>query len=339
MSFWRFPKEKCNCRGAAEWSYMTNWKQTVIRTPRLILRPWEESDAPDLYRFARDPLVGPAAGWPPHTSVENSREIIRGVLSARETYALVLRYPTTDPYSGEEIPAGTCVGSVGIMPYGCGSYPHMKRTEAEIGYWVGLPLWGRGLIPEAVRAIQARCFTELRLDGLWCGYYEGNEKSRRVQEKCGFSPRCRLEIPPHPINGAVAECFTYLSREVWEAMQEPLTMDMSLRPAPFRAVASGHKTLELRLYDDKRQLIKAGDTLRFTFVGRAEQVCAEVVAVHYFPTFKALYAALIPTMGAAALGYGEGETPDPADMLAYYSEDAITRLGVVGIEITLKANG
>ena len=116
-------------------------------------------------------------------------------------------------------------------------------------------------------------------------------------------------------------------------------MDMSLRPAPFRAVASGRKTLELRLYDDKRQLIKAGDTLRFTCVGRAEQVCAEVVAVHYFPTFKALYAALIPTMGAAALGYGEGETPDPADMLAYYSEDAITRLGVVGIEITLKANG
>ena len=94
---------------------MTSWKQIQITTPRLILRPWVESDAEALYRFARDPLVGPPAGWPPHTSVENSREIIRGVLSARETYAMVLRYDTTDSVSGEVISAGTPVGSVGIM--------------------------------------------------------------------------------------------------------------------------------------------------------------------------------------------------------------------------------
>ena len=56
---------------------MTNWKHIIITTPRLILRPWVETDAEALYRFARDPLVGPPAGWTPHTSVENSREIIR----------------------------------------------------------------------------------------------------------------------------------------------------------------------------------------------------------------------------------------------------------------------
>ncbi len=315
---------------------MTNWKQIQLVTPRLILRPWVEDDAEALYRFARDPLVGPSAGWPPHTSIENSREIIRTVLSARETYAMVLRYDTADGVSGEIIPAGTPVGSVGIMFNGCGSYPHMKQTEAEIGYWVALPLWGRGLVPEAVKAIQARCFGELSLDGLWCGYYEGNEKSRRVQEKCGFMPRCHLEIPPHPLNGATKEFFTYLSREDWEDIQAPVTHEMSLRESPFRAVASGRKVIEMRLFDPKRQLIRAGDAIRFTLVGSRESVTAEVVGLHYFPSFAALYASLLPVVGGVGLGYAEGDIPHPEDMLDYYSEDAIRRFGVVGIEISLK---
>ena len=315
---------------------MTNWKQITLTTPRLILRPWVETDAEALYRFARDPLVGPPAGWPPHTSVENSREIIRTVLAARETYAMVLRYDTTDSLSGEVISAGTPVGSVGIMFKGCGSYPHMANTEAEIGYWVALPLWGRGLVPEAVKALQARCFTDLKLDGLWCGYYEGNEKSRRVQEKCGFMPRCGMEIPPHPLNGATKEYFTYLSREAWEIMQEPVTHEMSLREAPFRAVASGRKVIEMRLFDPKRQLIQAGDEIKFSLVGGDESVTALVVGLHYFPSFAALYEAMIPRVGAAGLGYGEGEVPHPDDMHEYYSEEAVARCGVVGIEIRVR---
>ncbi|MBR6781971.1 MAG: GNAT family N-acetyltransferase [Clostridia bacterium] len=313
-----------------------NWKQTTLTTPRLILRPWVEDDAEKLYRFAKDPLVGPPAGWPPHTSVENSREIIRRILSARETYAMVLRYDTRDTVSGEVIAAGTPVGSVGIMFKGCGSYPHIVSTEAEIGYWVALPLWGRGLVPEAVRAVQKRCFTALGLDGLWCGYYEGNEKSRRVQEKCGFSPRCSMEIAPHPLNGATKENFTYLSREDWEVFHAPMTHEMSLRERPFRAVASGEKVVEMRLYDPKRQLIQARDCIRFTLVGGNGSVTARVVGLHYFPSFKELYAALLPVVGAVGLGYARGDTPIPDDMLDYYSEDAINRFGVVGIEIKLK---
>ena len=315
---------------------MTNWKQITITTPRLILRPWAETDAEALYRFARDPLVGPAAGWPPHTSVENSREIIRGVLSARETYAMVLRFDTTDSVSGAVISAGTPVGSVGIMFKGCGSYPHMRGTEAEIGYWVALPLWGRGLVPEAVRALQARCFGELSLDGLWCGYYEGNEKSRRVQEKCGFTPRCAMEIPPHPLNGATKEYFTYLTREAWEASAAPVTHEMSLREAPYRAVASGRKVIEMRLFDPKRQVLRAGDEIRFSLVGGNESVTALVAGIHFFPSFAALYEAMIPWVGAVGLGYSEGEVPCPDDMLEYYSEDAVNRFGVLGIEIEIR---
>lgn len=145
----------------------------ILYTERLILRPWEESDAESLYEYAKNPEVGPIAGWPVHTSVENSREIIRDVLSAEETYAVCLR---------EENKA---IGSVGLM-IGEHSNLDLPEVEGEIGYWIGVPFWGRGLIPEAVQELIRHGFEDLKLKRLWCGYFDGNIKSRRVQEKCGF---------------------------------------------------------------------------------------------------------------------------------------------------------
>lgn len=91
-----------------------------FETARVILRPWEESDAEELYRYAKDPAVGPIAGWPPHTSVENSREIIRDVLSAQETYAVVLKE------------TGKPIGCVGLFRDEEGNIA-LKEDEAELG--------------------------------------------------------------------------------------------------------------------------------------------------------------------------------------------------------------
>lgn len=146
----------------------------TIETPRLILRPWRETDAPALFRYASDPDIGPVAGWTPHASLEESLRIIRTVFAAPEIYAVVLKE------SGEP------VGSCGIM-FADGLYSaDMQPGHAEIGYWIGKPYWGQGLIPEAVRALLTRSFNELKLEAVWCGYYDGNVKSRRVIEKCGF---------------------------------------------------------------------------------------------------------------------------------------------------------
>ena len=71
-------------------------------------------------------------------------------------------------------------------------------------------------------------------------------------------------------------------------------------------------------------------------MGGNESVTALVVGLHYFPSFAALYETMIPRVGAVGLGYSDGETPDPAHMLDYYSEDAVNRFGVLGIEIKLK---
>lgn len=173
-----------------------------LQTERLILRPWKDEDAKALYEYARDPRVGPIAGWPPHTSVENSRDIIREILSVPETYAVILKE------------TGNPVGSVGIMFGDKGSAP-MKEKEAEIGYWIGVPYWGMGLIPEAVKELQRRCFENLGCERLWCGYYDGNEKSRRVQEKCGFRYDHTRKDQISPLGDKRTEHFTSLTREEW----------------------------------------------------------------------------------------------------------------------------
>lgn len=146
----------------------------MIETDRLILRPWCEEDAVSLFKYASDPDIGPIAGWHPHTSVENSLEIIRTVFAAPEIYAVVLK-STREP-----------IGSCGIMFSNSIHSAKMVKDEAEIGYWIGKPFWGQGFIPEAVMALLGRCFNTLSLSTIWCGYYDGNNKSRRVCEKCGF---------------------------------------------------------------------------------------------------------------------------------------------------------
>lgn len=174
----------------------------MLQTERLILRPWEASDAESLYEFARDPRVGPNAGWPPHTSVENSLEIIRAVLSKPETYAVVPKE------------AGRAVGSASIMLPGKGS-ASMGETEAEIGYWIGVPYWGQGLIPEAVRELLRRCFEDLGRTAVWCGYFDGNDKSRRVQEKCGFIYHHTEYGKQSRVASNLTEHFTRMTREQW----------------------------------------------------------------------------------------------------------------------------
>lgn len=146
----------------------------MIETERLILRPWQEQEAEILYKYARDPDIGPIAGWKPHTSVEYSLAIIRTVFANPETYAVVLK-ETGEP-----------IGSCGLMFGNVLNTAHIRNDEAEIGYWLGKPFWGHGLIPEAVMALLLRAFNELGLSTVWCGFYDGNTKSKRVCEKCGF---------------------------------------------------------------------------------------------------------------------------------------------------------
>lgn len=190
----------------------------IFETNRLILRSWEESDAENLYEYAKDPQVGPIAGWPVHTSVENSREIIRDILSKPETYAVVLKG------------TGKPVGSIGLM-VGEASNIGISTTAAEIGYWIGVPYWGQGLIPEAVKELIRYAFEDLHLDTLWCGYFDGNEKSKRVQEKCGFTyHHTNKDIYWAVTDDIRTEHITRLTKEEYKKSERISSSDASTLP-------------------------------------------------------------------------------------------------------------
>ena len=152
----------------------------MLKTERLLLRRWEDSDAENLYEYAKDPDVGPIAGWPPHQSVDESRNVIRNVFQGKEAYAICLK---TDEKA---------IGAIELKLNG-----HTDMTdrddECELGYWLGKPFWGQGIMPEAVKEILRHAFEEIGMTKVWVGYYEGNSKSRRVQEKCGFRYQWKSE--------------------------------------------------------------------------------------------------------------------------------------------------
>lgn len=110
-----------------------------------------------------------------------------------------------------------------------------------------------------------------------------------------------------------------------------MTHYMHLNDEPYAKIAAGTKTIELRLYDEKRRKIKAGDTIVFTRATSSDYICASVKALHIFPSFSALYAAIPPER----CGYAPGEKAQPKDMEKYYSKEEEAQYGVVSIELSL----
>ena len=145
----------------------------TIFTDRLILRPWSLDDSSDLYEYAQSELVGPNAGWKPHKSEEESKEIINMFITNNDSYAIVLK---------EE---NKVIGGIGL---------HNRKPDVsledleqrEIGYVLNPKYWGNEYVPEAVKALVKYGFEKMNLDLIWCGHYDFNNKSKRVNEKCGF---------------------------------------------------------------------------------------------------------------------------------------------------------
>ena len=107
--------------------------------------------------------------------------------------------------------------------------------------------------------------------------------------------------------------------------------EMKLRPEPFAKIRSGTKTIELRLYDEKRQKIRIGDVIMFTCTESGEQIRATVKKLHRFDSFEVLYKSL-PLLKC---GYTpeDVDTAQPSDMETYYSSEEQQKYGVVGIEL------
>ena len=154
----------------------------VIETERLILRPFKQSDLDDFFEYTSVEGVGEMAGWKHHENKEKSQSILDLFINEDKTFAIVLKENNT------------VIGSLGVEEYGMEQAlsEFFDYKGREIGYVLSKDYWGKGLMPEAVKAVIDYLFNVINLDFLTCGYYEFNSQSKKVQEKCGFKPYRKL---------------------------------------------------------------------------------------------------------------------------------------------------
>ncbi len=105
--------------------------------------------------------------------------------------------------------------------------------------------------------------------------------------------------------------------------------EMKLNKGPFEKIKNGTKTIELRLNDEKRQLLKIKDIIEFTNRETLEKLLVEIEDLYKFPSFEELYKHFDKT----SMGYNENEEANPKDMEEYYSKEEQEKYGVVGIKI------
>lgn len=146
-----------------------------METERIYLRHWTVEDAETLYRLASDPDVGPRAGWTPHASVNESREVILKVFDNPTTWAIVLK-ATNEP-----------IGAIGYGP-SCDCGLPALPDEPTIGYWVAKPYWNMGICTEALHLMLDHIRLNTSICSLVSGHFTDNPASGKVMEKCGFTP-------------------------------------------------------------------------------------------------------------------------------------------------------
>ena len=170
-----------------------------METERILLRPWRDSDAETLFRWASDAEVGPRAGWPPHKSVEESLEIIRTLFNNDTTWAIVLKG------SGEgRVESGESEEPIGAIGYGpsCDCKLPARDGEPLVGYWVAKPYWNQGICTEALRLMIDHIRQNTDIPSLISGHFIDNPASGRVMEKCGFKETGETCIDPTQYQGS-----------------------------------------------------------------------------------------------------------------------------------------
>lgn len=165
----------------------------VLETVRMILRPWRIDDLDDFYEYAKNPNVGPNAGWKPHKDKEESLRILQSFIEKEEVWAI------------EYKENGKVIGSIG-------AHRDEKRRGVNakmIGYVLSQDYWGRGLMSEAVREVIRYLFEGEGYDIISCYHYPFNIRSKRVIEKCGFKYEGTLRLASKIFDGSVYDDVCY----------------------------------------------------------------------------------------------------------------------------------
>lgn len=172
-----------------------------LLTQRLRLRAFVAEDAGAVYACCRNPRLGDDAGWKPHESPEESRQVLREVFLAKPTVWAVTERGTD-----------RLMGAVALMPD-----PKCDRPgTAMLGYWLDQTQWGRGAMSEACRCVVGYGFATLGLERITATCYPHNLRSKRVIERLGFRFDGVLPRAMRDYRGRVFDLLSYhLPREIW----------------------------------------------------------------------------------------------------------------------------
>lgn len=153
-----------------------DWRPPMLATDRLILRAFEEADAPALFPHAANPNVTRFTLWEHHKSLDDTLMFVRDYARCRylegtpEPYAITLK----------DDPARKPIGACGCF------WSSQANQTMELGYWVAESFWGRGLAVEACRAVVEYSFAECGPQRIQARVIAGNAASIRVLEKLDF---------------------------------------------------------------------------------------------------------------------------------------------------------
>lgn len=190
----------------------------TLETLRLRLRDWSIDDLEDLYEYAKEPDTGIHAGWPAHTSKEESMRILDMFICNQDCWAIV------------EQSSGKVVGSFGLHKDNHRRNPNSRM----IGYVIAKSRKGLGYATEAVREVLRHCFEDLSLDLVSVNHFDYNHASKRIIEKSGFHFEGVLRKAILRFDGALLDDYCYsLTREEWLALQQTtiLSDDSHVRKA------------------------------------------------------------------------------------------------------------
>lgn len=143
-----------------------------LTTERLLLRPFQDSDAEAIFASCQNPKLGDNAGWPAHKTLEESYKVLYSIFIGKDTiWAITLK--DTRKF----------IGFIGLMPD-----PHRHNPQAHmIGYWLDEAYWGKRYMPEAVQAVIKHGFEELHASLISGTCYPHNERSANVLKRSGFT--------------------------------------------------------------------------------------------------------------------------------------------------------
>ncbi len=176
---------------------------SIITTERLYLSPFKEEDAEDFYQYAKNPNVGPIAGWAPHKDVEDTLQIMREIFM--HPYAWTIRLKDDS----------RMIGAIALEH---DKYRPDARSK-EIGYSLSEEFWGRGIMTEAAKAVMKFGFEELDLEIIGICTGKVNKRSQRVIEKCGFQYEGTIRKTYEVFDGSLRDSLVFsMLREEYEKL-------------------------------------------------------------------------------------------------------------------------